>query len=311
MVVRTGEPGHNMRHLELSVHFFVEDEIASQPACWRQAVALAPAVAHLLPAAGERVAFVGCGTSWFMAQVVAHWRESHGLGESDAFTASELPDRDYQHLVAFTRSGTTTEVVELLNQLSGKLPTVVVVGDVDTPAVEAADAHIDLSFADERSVVQTRFATSVLALFLAAYGESVDDLLTQTEEMLTAPVDPDLVVAEQVTFLGRGWTIGVAHEAALKFRETSSSWAESYPAMDYRHGPIAIAEPGRAVWMFGPAPAGLAEQVRATGALFVESDRHPLAELVAAQRVAVARAVRLGRNPDEPRHLTRSVVLNS
>ncbi len=185
-----------------------------------------------------------------------------------------------------------------------------VVGDPQTPAVEAADQHIDLSFADERSVVQTRFATSVLALFAAAYGDSLTELITDVEEVLAEPVADDLVAAEQITFLGRGWTIGVAHEAALKFRETSSSWAESYPAMDYRHGPLAIAAPGRAVWMFGPAPDGLAEQVRATGALFREHDRHPLAELVAAQRVAVARAVRLGLNPDEPRHLTRSVVLS-
>ena len=289
--------------------FYVDDEIASQPACWRRAAELAPMVAHQLPSAGERVAFVGCGTSWFVAQVVAHWRESHGLGESDAFTASELPARDYQRVVAFTRSGTTSEVVDLLAQLDGRIPTVVVVGDPQTPAVEAADEHIDLPFADERSVVQTRFATSVLALFAAAYGDSLLGLITQAEEVLAAPVPVDLVATEQVTFLGRGWTIGVAHEAALKFRETSSSWAESYPAMDYRHGPIAIAAPGRAVWMFGPAPVGLAEQVRATGALFVEGDRHPLAELVLAQRVAVARAVRLGLNPDEPRHLTRSVVL--
>ncbi len=289
--------------------FYVDDEIASQPACWGRAAELAPMVARQLSAAGERVAFVGCGTSWFVAQVVAHWRESRGLGESDAFTASELPTRNYQRVVAFTRSGTTSEVVDLLAQLKGRIPTVVVVGDPRAPAVEAADEHIDLSFADERSVVQTRFATSVLALFAAAYGDSLLGLIRQAEEVLAAPVPDDLVTAEQITFLGRGWTIGVAHEAALKFRETSSSWAESYPAMDYRHGPIAIAAPGRAVWMFGPAPVGLAEQVRATGALFVARDRRPLAELVLAQRVAVARAVRLGLNPDEPRNLTRSVVL--
>ena len=89
---------------ELTVTFYVDDEIASQPACWRRAAELAPMVAHQLPSSGERVAFVGCGTSWFVAQVIAHWRESHGLGESDAFTASELPARDYQRVVAFTRS---------------------------------------------------------------------------------------------------------------------------------------------------------------------------------------------------------------
>src|SRR5687767_11528304 len=123
--------------MELTVTFFVDDEIASQPECWRQAAELAPAVHHQLPAGGERVVFVGCGTSWFVAQVVAHWRESHGLGESDAFTASEFPARGYDRVVALTRSGTTSEVVDLLDQLHGQMPTVVVVGDPNTPAVEA------------------------------------------------------------------------------------------------------------------------------------------------------------------------------
>jgi fructoselysine-6-P-deglycase FrlB-like protein len=123
------------------------------------------------------------------------------------------------------------------------------------------------------------------------------------------PLDPAWAAAEQSTFLGRGWTVGLAHEAALKFRETSSSWAESYPAMDYRHGPISVAAPDRTVWMFGEPPAGLAEDVAATGATWVSDDRDPLVQLITAQRVAVAQALALGLNPDTPRNLTRSVVL--
>jgi hypothetical protein len=42
-------------------------EIASQPECWRQAAKAAPQYAPALPRRGERVAVVGCGTSWFMA----------------------------------------------------------------------------------------------------------------------------------------------------------------------------------------------------------------------------------------------------
>ena len=289
---------------------YVEDEIASQPECWARAAAVAPSVASVLPRDGERVAYVGCGTSWFMAQVLAARREAGGGGESDAFSASEVPDRPYDRVVALTRSGTTTEVVDLLRALSGRIPTVVVTADLSTPVVEVADEVVDLSFADERSVVQTRFATSVLALFRAAAGEPVAGLVDQAEEALATPLPAELVAAEQVTFLGRGWTVGIAHEAALKFRETSSSWAESYPAMDYRHGPIAIAAGGRAVWAFGDPPAGLADEVAATGAVFVDHGWDALADLVLAQRVAVARALSLGLDPDRPRHLTRSVVLS-
>ena len=60
-------------------------EIGSQPAMWQRAAELLPAVRHKLPAAGERVAVIGCGTSYFIAQAVAHLRESAGLGETDAF----------------------------------------------------------------------------------------------------------------------------------------------------------------------------------------------------------------------------------
>ena len=63
--------------------------------------------------------------------------------------------------------------------------------------------------------------------------------------------------AEQFTFLGRGWTCGLAQEAALKMREAAGAWTEAYPAMEYRHGPISIAGPGRVTWMFGDVPEGL------------------------------------------------------
>ncbi|NYI71675.1 fructoselysine-6-P-deglycase FrlB-like protein [Naumannella cuiyingiana] len=292
--------------------YFVESEIASQPETWQRAIELAPELADRLPRPGERVAFVGCGTSWFIAQAAAALREAAGQGESDAFAASEFPrDRRYDRVVALTRSGTTTEVIDLLRELSGRTPTVVLLGDVEQPAAAAADEVIDLSFADERSVVQTRFATTALVLlraWLDAEGSAA--LPEAARTALSEPIPDELPATEQITFLGTGWTYGLANEAALKFRETSSSWAESYPAMDYRHGPISIAEPGRVVWMFGTPPAGLAEDVAATGATFRAGERDPLADLVVAQRVAVARARHLGLDPDRPRSLTRSIILD-
>jgi fructoselysine-6-P-deglycase FrlB-like protein len=79
--------------------------------------------------------------------------------------------------------------------------------------------------------------------------------------------------------------------------------------MDYRHGPIAIAAPGRVVWAFGEMPAGLAEEVARTGADWIVNELDPQAILVLAQRVAVARGEQRGLDPDRPRHLSRSVVL--
>ena len=54
---------------------------------------------------------------------------------------------------------------------------------------------------------------------------------------------------------------------------------------------------------------GLADEVAATGARFEAGALDPLADLVRAQRVALARAQAQGLDPDEPRNLTRSVIL--
>ncbi|MGI5269019.1 SIS domain-containing protein [Nonomuraea sp. CA-218870] len=289
----------------MSTH--TEAEIASQPECWRRAVADVPA--HALPRPGERVAVVGCGTSWFVAMAYATLRERAGQGETDAFAASEAPSgRRYDRVLALTRSGTTTEVLDLLSRWD--TASTAITADPETPIMRAADQVIVLDYADERSVVQTRFATTQLAMLRAALGEDLGPVVADAERALAEPLPDELISAEQVTFLGTGWAVGLAQEAALKMREASRSWTEAYPAMEYRHGPISIAGPGRVTWMLGAAPEGLRAQVEATGGTFVESGLDPMAELVRAQRVAVARAFARGLNPDEPLHLTRSVILS-
>ena len=292
---------------------YMRAELDSQPETWERAVGMRAEQA-LLPTRGERVAVVGCGTSWFMAQSYAALRETAGFGITDAYAASEaFLDRDYDAVVALTRSGTTTEVLELVSDLkaSGGGPRVIgVIGDETSPLVGLVDDAVLLPFADERSVVQTRFATTALALFRASLGEDLTQAI-EDARVAIADVDPTLAGAEQYTFLGRGWTIGLAHEAALKMRESSQSWTESYPSMDYRHGPIAIAAPGRITWQFGVAPEGLDAQVAATGGRFVQHPIAPLADLARLHRVALDRALAKGLNPDEPRNLTRSVILDA
>ena len=289
----------------------MREELNSQPEMWARAADLRAEQA-LLPASGARIAVVGCGTSWFMAQSYAALRETAGHGETDAYAASEaFLDRGYDAVVALTRSGTTSEVLELVERIRGRIPTVGVIGDPDSPLVSLVDDAVLLPFADEESVVQTRFATTALALFRASLGEDLSGTIADAEAVLAEDGDDALRDAEQYTFLGRGWTIGLAHEAALKLRESSQSWTEAYPSMDYRHGPIAIAAPGRVTWQFGEAPEGLSAEVQATGARFEQRAIDPLADLVRLHRTALDRAVARGLDPDQPRNLTRSVILDA
>ncbi len=289
----------------------MEVELAAQPDAWERAIGLT-AERAVLPASGERIAVVGCGTSWFMAQSYAVLRESTGHGVTDAYAASEaFVDRGYDAIVAITRSGTTTEVLELLSGVQGRTRTVGLVGDPNTPLVDLVDDLVPLTFADEKSVVQTRFATTALAFLRASLGEDLTGAIAAGREAVAAELAEELVAATQYSFLGSGWTVGIAHEAALKMREASQSWAESYPAKEYRHGPIAIAAPGRVTWVFGNAPDGLMADITATGAHYENRPVDAMADLIRAQRVALERARRAGLDPDQPRNLTRSVILES
>lgn len=290
--------------------YFVDAELASQPNTWLAAAQFLPRVAELLPRVGERVAIVGCGTSWFIGMSYASSRERAGQGETDAFAGSEFPaGRDYDSYILLSRSGTTSEILALQELLPSE-KTVVVTADADSTLALRSTRVIALPFADEHSVVQTRFATSALALLRAHLGDDVQALVTEAELALLLPIE-HLLDAEQVTFVGVGPAVGLATEAALKCREAAQFWAESYPAMDYRHGPVAIAQPGRLVWCLGSSPDGLADEIAETGATFVQHPLDPIAGLIVAQRFAVALAVRRGLDPDHPRALTRSVILSS
>ncbi|MGZ4295127.1 MAG: SIS domain-containing protein [Solirubrobacteraceae bacterium] len=286
------------------------EEITSQPGMWRQASELVPEVAAQLPAPGERVAIIGCGTSYFIAQSVACAREAAGHGETDAFVASEMPaGRTYARVLAISRSGTTTEVVRALQALPADAPSTAISAVPGTPVPEATGSAILLPFADETSIVQTRFATTALALLRALVGHDLTPAIADAERVLAQPLPADPAEFEHFVFLGHGWTVGLAAEAALKFREAGQAWAEAYPAMEFRHGPISVAGPGTLVWFVGDADPDLVRDVRGTGATVVARPIDPMAELVALQRGAVALAEAKGLDPDNPQHLTRSVVL--
>jgi fructoselysine-6-P-deglycase FrlB-like protein len=282
-------------------------EIASQPETWSRARDVDGAA---LVAPGERVLVLGCGTSWFMAQSLAELRESAGFGETDAVCASEfVPRRRYDRVIAITRSGTSTEVLEALRQVPAGTHRVAVTAVTGEPVDGLVEERILLDFADERSVVQTRFPTTLLAVARQAYGEDLSHLVADGEAALAADLPGDPAATGHLVFLGTGWTVGLAHEAALKVREAAQAWSESYPAMDYRHGPVAVAGAGSLVWAFGAVPAALDETIRGAGATPVRNGLDPLAQLVLAQRFAVALAAHKGLDPDRPRLLTRSVIL--
>jgi fructoselysine-6-P-deglycase FrlB-like protein len=292
---------------------YVAEEIASQPRCWAAAASMAKDITYsALPLPGERLAVVGCGTSYNMALAYARLREEAGQGITDAMPASELhPRREYDRFLFLSRSGTTTEVLDALHQVPVWVQKSAITADGNSPLAKEVGLTVVLDFASEQSIVQTRFATSLLVLLRAYMGDDVAPLVEDAKRAVDAPLPGGALAANRFTFLGRGWAVGLAQEAALKLREAAQVPTEAYPALELRHGPISILDAESAVWCLSAPPPGLAVDVAATGATFVVPQLAPLAELIKAQRLAVELASARHLDPDHPRHLSFSVLLGS
>lgn len=282
------------------------DEIASQPAMWLIAQSQA-AGGVPLPETDQPVLFLGCGTSYYIGEAYSRHRTNLGLGRSRAAVPSELSHVDPgEIIVVLSRSGTTGDVIDAARRLRHEHRVIGISGTPGTELSELCHDVIDLSYADERSIVQTRFATTAFTLLRASLVPGEDFLAVQAQQALTRSL-PD-TAPEHIVFLGTGFSLGLAHEAALKCLESSGRWAEAYPVLEYQHGPISAAGPGTWVWPLVPIPADLADAVTATGARLIAPTLDPQAELVAVHRVAVEMAFAVGRDPDVPPHLSRSVV---
>src|SRR5699024_728118 len=141
----------------------------------------------------------------------------------------------YDRIVALSRSGTTTEIIDVLSATDPPSALITAVGQ--GPAAQHASAEVVLVFADEPSVAQTRVATTTLLPRRASLGEALSAASADAEAVLSTAPEAALIAADQVTFRGTGCAKGLGDEAALKLREATQSWTEAYYAMEYRHGP--------------------------------------------------------------------------
>ena len=177
-----------------------------------------------------------------------------------------------------------------------------VTGVADSPVAELGDEALVLDFADEESVVQTRFPTSLLLLARAAFGDDVGPAARAGGEARSPRRSPSTRRGSTTSSTSaRSWTYGLAQEAALKIREAAQAWSESYPLLDYRHGPLAVAGETSLVWLFGQADPALAADIERTGATVQHWHRRPAdrARAGAAPRRRARRA-RAGWTPTPP-----------
>jgi glucosamine--fructose-6-phosphate aminotransferase (isomerizing) len=243
-------------------------EILSQPQCWADCL-LALQKSHeietalrQLPARSDWL-FIGCGSSFYIAQTAASsWTALTGQ-RARAVPASELllfpglvTSGAPCQPVLISRSGHTSEVLKAAEYLESKEDIrILAITCVDGQQLEKiSTATLHMLAADEQSMVMTRSFTSMLLglQFLAAtvgkqnaFLESLEKLPALAQTALdTLPSRTRQFVGghdfADYVFLGQGPFYGVASEAMLKVKEMSRSYAQCFHTLEFRHGPKAI-----------------------------------------------------------------------
>lgn len=330
-----------------------EREICSQPEVWRET--LTPLHADVLRRGFDGdvtdVLVTGCGSTHYLALSVAALLRDAGL-RAWALPASELladarprlPDAGRTTLLAFSRSGTTTETVlavEEFRRLGGRTVVAVTCDPASTLAT-AADVVHAAPAAMERSVAQTRSFTSMLllgqAVVAAVAGHDLAPLETLPDHAARLLDDgraPMAAIAgddrlDAFYFLASGPLFGVASEGMLKLKEMSLTRSEAYHAMEFRHGPMSMCDAGAVV--VGLVAPERAEREQAvlrdvgpmSGATVTVGEgldhdvpaslpawARPALYLVPLQLLALERALAKGLDPDAPRHLTAVIHLDA
>lgn len=200
-----------------------------------------------------------------------HNRLPVALAAPSLFTIYQQPPRLQRTLViGISQSGQSPDIVEVIaeGRRQGQ-PTLAIVNDPDSPLARAAEHTLYIHAGAEKAVAATKtYTTSLaaLALFSTLLEESEQHLqqLATLPEVMQLTLDrlpPALARIERYRYMnrcaviGRGFNYSTAFEIALKVKELTQVVAEPYSSADFRHGPIAIVQPGFPVMVVAPSSA--------------------------------------------------------
>jgi glucosamine--fructose-6-phosphate aminotransferase (isomerizing) len=190
-----------------------------------------------------------------------------------------------QLFLTISQSGSSDDLIETAAAArSAGAVTAAVVNDTKSPLAQVCEFVLPMAAGPELSVAATKTFIASLAASLrliaqwsadkdiAAACARLPERLKRAAELDWSEALPPLVPATALIVIGRGPTLAVAREAALKLKETCALHAEAFSSAEFRHGPIALVADALPVLMLTPADASamgfseLAADLRAAGA---------------------------------------------
>jgi len=176
-----------------------------------------------------------------------------------------------QLVLAISQSGRSDDLVAFAESAkkSGAL-TVAVTNDANAPLAAMCDFVLPIGAGSEMSVAATKtFVATVSALLrltaswsgnahMSGAVSRLPQRLLDATKLDWEGVVNTLAMSSSLVTIGRGPTLAIAREAALKLKETCGLHAEAFSGAEFRHGPAALASARNAALMFMPADAAAA-----------------------------------------------------
>jgi glucosamine--fructose-6-phosphate aminotransferase (isomerizing) len=247
-----------------------------------------------------------------------------------------------QLLLTISQSGRSDDLAEfaLMAKAAGAL-TAAIVNDTDSPLAAACHIALPMAAGPELSIAATKSFVAALAALLRLTAAWTDDdmlraAIDRLPDRLAAAIELDwssalsvLSQASSLITIGRGPTLAIAREAALKLKETSNLHAEAFSSAEFQHGPVALVSPLYPILMFMPTDAAatglreLAADLRRKGAALLSAEYgepavgrlptlapdHPDVDAVCLIQSFYALAIRIaeqrGADVNRPRHLQK------
>jgi glucosamine--fructose-6-phosphate aminotransferase (isomerizing) len=238
------------------------------------------------------------GSSAHAAAFAKHLIERH-LGVPVAAAAPNIATVYHQRLalrdqlfLAISQSGSSDDLIETAAaaRAAGAV-TAAIINDTNSPLANACELVLPMAAGPERSVAATKtfIASLTASLRLIAQWSRNDDMsaacdrlpgrLIEAAQLDWSAALAPLTAATALMTIGRGPTLAVAREAALKLKETCALHAEAFSSAEFRHGPIALVSSALPVLMLAPSDAAamgfaeLAADLRRAGARVLIADR--------------------------------------
>ncbi|MCF6411607.1 SIS domain-containing protein [Pseudalkalibacillus salsuginis] len=305
----------------------------------------------------EHAIFTGCGTSYYLAISAARfYQETTGI-PSQAVPASELfihpqqimSDKINYKIIAFSRSGTTSEIIKALKVLDRyiNVSILAITCNKNTEMISIAQESIVLDHINEKSIVMTQTFTNMLYAIQLYAGQICSEAEVQREldnlpTLLKEACKGSNKVKEignnlsftRFIYLGTGVSYGLAEEACLKMKEMTQTECEAYSSLEFRHGPISIVDEKTIAIVLSSEKTkeldtGIIRDIQSFGGYTLtigntpvdESDENIILrsdgmEHISAisvmpylQMLAFYRAVALNLDPDKPRNLNQVVKI--